>query len=98
MPSARSTSCKSCCARRLCRLTHHHVFPKMRSPMTDSDRPPDFGSRMRRLREQRGVSLRDIAERTKISVTTLEALERNDIARMPGGIFSRAIVRAYAHE
>jgi len=56
----------------------------------------DFGPRMKRLREQRGVSLRHIAERTKISVRTLEALERDDVARLPGGIFSRSIVRGYA--
>jgi cytoskeletal protein RodZ len=42
------------------------------------------------------VSLRHIAERTKISVRTLEALERDDVARLPGGIFSRSIVRGYA--
>jgi cytoskeletal protein RodZ len=64
--------------------------------MIEPDRSTDFGGRMKRLREQRGVSLRDIAEQTKISVTTLEALERNDVRRLPGGIFSRAVVRAYA--
>ncbi|HEY3158631.1 MAG TPA: helix-turn-helix domain-containing protein [Vicinamibacterales bacterium] len=58
----------------------------------------DFGSRMRQAREQRGISLRQIAERTKISVSALEALERNDISRLPGGIFSRAFVRSYAAE
>src|ERR1700752_1373188 len=58
----------------------------------------DFGSRMRHAREQRGVSLRQIAEATKISVSVLEALERNDISRLPGGIFSRAFVRSYAVE
>src|SRR5579862_1382756 len=58
----------------------------------------DFGSRMRQTREQRGVSLRQIANATKISVSFLEALERNDIARLPGGIFSRAFVRSYAVE
>jgi cytoskeletal protein RodZ len=58
----------------------------------------DFGSRMRQIREQRGVSLRQIAERTKIAVRALEALERNDISQLPGGIFSRAFVRSYAAE
>ena len=58
----------------------------------------DFGSRMRHSREQRGISLRQIAEATKISVSQLEALERNDISRLPGGIFSRAFVRSYAVE
>jgi cytoskeletal protein RodZ len=58
----------------------------------------DFGGRMKRAREERGVSLRHIAEVTKISVTALEALERNDISRLPGGIFSRSFVRSYAIE
>ena len=58
----------------------------------------DFGSRMRHVREQRGVSLRQIAQTTKLSVSALEALERNDVSRLPGGIFSRAFVRSYATE
>ena len=58
----------------------------------------DFGVTMKRAREQRGVSLRQIADVTKLSVRALEALERNDISRLPGGIFSRAFVRAYAVE
>jgi cytoskeleton protein RodZ len=58
----------------------------------------DFGSRMRRAREERGITLRQIAEITKLSVSALEALERNDISRLPGGIFSRAFVRSYALE
>ena len=56
----------------------------------------DLGSRLKQARQQRGVSLRDIATATKISVVALEALERNDYSRLPGGIFSRAFVRAYA--
>ena len=58
----------------------------------------DFGAALRQARERRGVSLRQIATSTKISMVALEALERNDIARLPGGIFVRAFVRAYAAE
>ena len=58
----------------------------------------DFGARIRQAREQRGISLRQMAETTKISVSVLEALERNDISRLPGGIFSRGFVRSYAVE
>jgi cytoskeletal protein RodZ len=58
----------------------------------------DFGPRLRRAREARGVSLRQIADTTKLSVRALEALERNDISQLPGGIFSRAFVRSYALE
>ena len=63
-----------------------------------ADGKPDFGTRMKRQREERGVPLRRIADATKISVSALEALERNDISRLPGGIFSRAFVRSYAIE
>lgn len=56
----------------------------------------DLGARLKQARQQRGVTLRDIAITTKISVVALEALERNDYSRLPGGIFSRAFVRAYA--
>ena len=58
----------------------------------------DFGSKMKSAREARGVTLRQVADITKISVSALEALERDDISRLPGGIFSRAFVRAYALE
>jgi cytoskeletal protein RodZ len=58
----------------------------------------DLGARLKEAREQRGVPLKTIATRTKISVAALEALERNDFSRLPGGIFGRAFVRAYALE
>jgi len=58
----------------------------------------DFGGKLRQARERRGISLRQIAVSTKISVAALEALERNDISKLPGGIFSRSFVRSYAIE
>lgn len=58
----------------------------------------DFGARLSQAREKRGLSLRDIAATTKISVSALEALEHGDASRLPGGIFSRAFVRSYAEE
>ncbi len=50
----------------------------------------DVGSRLRAAREAKQLSLREIADTTKISITALEALEENDVARLPGGIYSRA--------
>ena len=58
----------------------------------------DFGVKLREARERKGMSLRQIADVTKISVAMLDALERNDISRLPGGIFSRAFVRSFASE
>ncbi len=69
-----------------------------RVAMPSERTPGGFGARLRDARERRGVSLRQIADATKISVAVLEALERNDISKLPGGIFGRAFVRNYAVE
>jgi cytoskeleton protein RodZ len=58
----------------------------------------DFGGKLRKAREERGVSLQQIAAHTKIPVAALIALERNDVSKLPGGIFSRAFVKSYALE
>jgi len=55
-----------------------------------------FGRRLRRERERRQIALASISANTKISVTLLEALERDDVSRWPCGIFRRAFIRAYA--
>jgi transcriptional regulator with XRE-family HTH domain len=59
--------------------------------------PETFGARLREQREQQQVALITIAEQTKIKVSLLEALERDDVSRWPSGIFRRAFIRAYAH-
>jgi cytoskeletal protein RodZ len=55
-----------------------------------------FGEKLRRERELRGVSLREIADGTKISVRFLQALEEDRIEALPGGLFPRAFVKQYA--
>jgi transcriptional regulator with XRE-family HTH domain len=57
-----------------------------------------IGARLRIAREQSGKSLRQIADATKLTVRTLDALEAEKISQLPGGIYRRAIVRAYARE
>ena len=56
----------------------------------------ELGPRLKQARLAKGVSLRQIEASTKISVGALEALEKDDFARLPGGIFARSFVRAYA--
>jgi transcriptional regulator with XRE-family HTH domain len=60
------------------------------------DDTTSLGVYLRAERERRGMTLRAISERTKVSVPFLEGLEADDISRWPGGIFRRAFVRAYA--
>lgn len=55
-----------------------------------------FGARLRLQRERRHVALSAIAAETKINLSLLEALERDDLSRWPEGIFRRGYVRAYA--
>lgn len=57
-----------------------------------------LGRELKKARETAGLSLSEMATRTKIAVTALEALERDDFSRLPGGIFGRSFVRAYAIE
>ena len=56
-----------------------------------------FGARLRQHREERAVELSEIAAQTKIKVSLLEGLERDDLSHWPPGIFRRAYLRAYAH-
>jgi len=58
---------------------------------------PSFGAELRRERELRGIPLREIAEATKVNLRFLEALERDDFSGLPGGLFTRGFIRAYAH-
>ncbi|HYL93167.1 MAG TPA: helix-turn-helix domain-containing protein, partial [Alphaproteobacteria bacterium] len=55
-----------------------------------------FGERLRREREARNITLEEIAESTKISRRSLQALEQEDFSRLPGGVFNRGFVRSYA--
>jgi cytoskeletal protein RodZ len=55
-----------------------------------------IGEQLRLAREERGIGLREICDQTKISVHYLEAIETNDYKRLPGGVFNRSFIKAYA--
>ena len=55
-----------------------------------------FGTRLRVQREEQQIPLAAIAEQTKIKLSLLEGLERDDVSRWPTGIFRRSYFRAYA--
>jgi cytoskeletal protein RodZ len=48
------------------------------------------------IRHNRGISLEQIAESTKIGVRTLEAIEQGDFRKLPGGIYNTSYIRQYA--
>ncbi len=55
-----------------------------------------IGEILRRERERQGVSLDEIAHRTRIQPRFLEAIEAEDFDSLPGLIFARSFVRQYA--
>jgi len=55
-----------------------------------------FGEELRREREIRGISLKEISDATKISKRFLEAIERNDHRTLPAPVFTRGFVREYS--
>jgi transcriptional regulator with XRE-family HTH domain len=55
-----------------------------------------FGEELRREREIRGISLKEIADATKISKRFLEAIERNDHNTLPAPVFTRGFIREYS--
>ena len=56
----------------------------------------EFGDKFRRTREKREFSLDDVSHVTKIGVRMLRAIEEEHFDQLPGGIFNKGFIRAYA--
>ena len=56
------------------------------------------GGQLQQARQRAGLSIQEVSARTKIAVWILEAIEREDFSRLPGGIFRRGFLSAYARE
>ena len=57
---------------------------------------PTLGEELRRLREDKRLSLREISDATHIGSRFLQAIEADNYSILPGGIFNRGFVRSYA--
>jgi cytoskeleton protein RodZ len=57
---------------------------------------PSFGEKLKLEREKKKMTLEDISATTKISTRMLHALEDEKFSQLPGGIFNKGFVRAYA--
>ena len=55
-----------------------------------------IGAKLHDARERAGLSLREVSEHTKIPTCLLQAIERNDASKLPGGLYSRGYVRSFA--
>lgn len=78
-------------------VAEHHMVAAI--PGAAAPPPPvelHFGVTLRRAREQRGLSMRDIAQKTRISVRWLEALEEARLDGLPAEVFVSGYLRSYA--
>jgi cytoskeleton protein RodZ len=57
---------------------------------------PSFGEKLKKEREKRSITLEQISTSTKIGTRMLQALEEDKFNQLPGGIFNKGFVRAYA--
>jgi cytoskeletal protein RodZ len=48
------------------------------------------------VRRNRGMTLQQISQSTKIGVRSLEAIETGDFQKLPGGIYATSYIRQYA--
>jgi cytoskeleton protein RodZ len=55
-----------------------------------------FGNCLRRARESRDISLLEVAQKTKVSRSVLELLEKGDLDLLPAGVYSRGFIRSFA--
>jgi cytoskeleton protein RodZ len=71
-------------------------FCERRQTQLPESAVPSFGEKLRKEREQRKITLDDISSSTKISTRMLRALEDEHFDQLPGGVFNKGFIRAYA--
>jgi cytoskeleton protein RodZ len=80
-------------------LRWQHFYDGRRTERPDKARANEvgaFGEQLRQAREAKHITLQEIAATTKISCRALQALEDEKFSQLPGGIFNKGFVRAYA--
>lgn len=57
-----------------------------------------LGEKLRKAREELGISISEVAEQTRISALYLESIENDDYRTLPGGIFNKGFVKSFAKQ
>lgn len=55
-----------------------------------------LGEKLRQAREERGISVSEVAEQTRISPLYIDSIENDNYKPLPGGIFNKGFVKSYA--
>ena len=79
------------------RAERAEVPAALRPPMPTIDADTEYtGPFLRRMREALGIELRELAERSKIGVAYLNALEADDFLKLPAPVYVRGFLGEYA--
>jgi hypothetical protein len=68
----------------------------MMFPVSRADTVGEFGDKFREAREKKDLSLDDVSNVTKIGSRMLQAIEEERFDQLPGGVFNKGFIRAYA--
>jgi hypothetical protein len=68
----------------------------MMFPLSRADTVGEFGDKFRKAREKKELSLDDVSNVTKIGSRMLQAIEEEHFDQLPGGVFNKGFIRAYA--
>ncbi len=68
----------------------------MMFPLSRADTVGEFGDKFRKAREKKDLSLDDVSNVTKIGSRMLQAIEEEHFDQLPGGVFNKGFIRAYA--
>ena len=55
-----------------------------------------LGEKLRKAREEQGISINEVAEETRISAIHLKSIEKDDYQSLPGGIFNKGFIKSFA--
>lgn len=58
--------------------------------------PASLGEKLRKAREEQGISISEVAEETRISAIHLKSIEKDDYQSLPGGIFNKGFIKSFA--
>ncbi len=58
--------------------------------------PAATGALLRQKREQKGLTLQEVCEATRVSLVNLQAIEAADYAALPADTYTRGFIRIYA--
>ncbi len=67
------------------------------TPVSETNCPPDtVGGHLCRLRHERRLTIAEIAEVTRISINTIQAIEHSEFEKLPADPFTRGLLAKYA--